>query len=134
MDIKEMIDKISALKAFKDHINTAIRDEQEAQAIYSKMTVQADKSGARADSSEICGIRDQEHAHENKFRNMLKNTEQSITEFERKVKEEQRKKDEENRKREAERKLKETKNRYVKGIEKMGGVPGYVGKVAGRFH
>lgn len=91
MDTSELTGKISVLKVFKEQINTAIRDEQEAQRIYDKMMTQADKAGARADSSQIRGIRDQEHDHENKFRNMLKNTDQSITEFERRVKDEQRK-------------------------------------------
>jgi rubrerythrin len=114
IDISKLTDQISALKTFKDQINTAIRDEQEAQAIYSKMTTQADKAGARSDSSEIRGIRDQEHTHETKFRNMLKNTEQSITEFERKVKEEQKKQAEEKRrKEEQERQRKEQESRRI---------------------
>ncbi len=57
------------------------------------MITQADKADARADSSQIRGIRDQEHDHENKFRNMLKNTEVSIVEFERRMKDEQRQKE-----------------------------------------
>ncbi len=47
----ELTNKISALKIFKDQILVAIRDEQEAQRIYDKMMIQADKVGARADSS-----------------------------------------------------------------------------------
>ena len=93
VDISELTGKISALKAFKDQILVAIRDEQEAQQIYNKMMAQADKAGARADSSQIRGIRDQEHDHENKFKAMLKNTEASIAEFERKVKDERRQKE-----------------------------------------
>lgn len=92
-DISELTGKISALKAFKDQILVAIRDEQEAQQIYNKMMAQADKAGARADFSQIRGIRDQEHDHENKFKAMLKNTEASIAELERKVKDEQRQKE-----------------------------------------
>ncbi len=106
-DISELTGRITALKVFKEQINTAIRDEQEAQAIYSKMTTQADKAGARADSSEIRGIRDQEHTHENKFRNMLRNTDTTIIESERKVKEDElqkRRKEEQERQREQQRK------------------------------
>lgn len=127
INIKELMDKISALKDFKIQINTAIRDEQEAQRIYDKMIITADKAGARADSRQIREIINQERVHETRFSDMLKNTEVSIAEFERSVKDEQR------RKEEVERKLKEIKDRYVKSIEKMGGVEGYIGKVAGRF-
>lgn len=51
VDISELTGKISALKVFKDQINTAIRDEQEAQRMYDKMAAQADKAGARTYSS-----------------------------------------------------------------------------------
>lgn len=104
IDRSELTNKISALKAFKDQILVAIRDEQEAQQIYNKMMAQADKAGARADSSQIRGIRDQEHDHENKFKAMLKNTEVSIAEFESRLKKEQddrMKREEEQRKRAA---------------------------------
>jgi rubrerythrin len=111
-DIKELTDKISALNAFKEQINTAIRDEQEAQVIYSKMITQADKAGARTYSSEIRGIKDQEHTHENKFRDMLRNMLCSVNEFERKVKEEQKKQvEEKRRKEEQERQRKEQESR-----------------------
>lgn len=110
MDTSELTGKISVLKVFKEQINTAIRDEQEAQRIYDKMISQADKADARVSgiiifrkesySSDIRGIRDQEHTHEGKFQNMLKNTEYSISAIERMLKDEQRKKDEERRKKE----------------------------------
>jgi len=101
-DLSELTNKISALKIFKDQILVAIRDEQEAQQIY-KMMAQADKADARVSgiiiyrkesySSEIRGIRDQEHTHEGRFRSMLKNTEDSISEIEKMLKDERRQKE-----------------------------------------
>jgi len=102
-DISELTNKLSALKIFKDQILLAIKDEQEAQRIYDKMMLQADAC-ARADSSQIRGIRDQERDHEYKFKNMLKNTEVSIDDFERKLKDEQRRlADQQRREQEAQR-------------------------------
>jgi len=84
------------------------------------MMTQADRAGTRADSGQIRGIRDQEHDHENKFKNMLKNTEVSIAEFERKVKDEQRQKEVQQ---EIERRKKEDEDRR-KREEEQRKVPG----------
>ncbi len=119
VDVSELKDKISTLNVFKEQINTAIRDEQEAQRIYDKMINQADKTDAKvygiiiyrteSYSSELREIKGQEHTHEGKFKNMLKNIEDSIRiietmreDLERmKVEEERRKREEEDRKRRA---------------------------------
>jgi rubrerythrin len=102
MDLSELTDKISALKVLKEQINIAIRDEQEAQAIYDKMTSLAGKARSASARDQIHEIRGQEHTHEIKFKSMLKDTEQSIIEYERMMKEEQKKQAEEKRRKEKE--------------------------------
>jgi rubrerythrin len=107
MEIKETIDKISALKALKEQINIAIRDEQEAWRVYDKMISQARQARTSSGISEIQVIRDQERDHETKFKTMLRTTERNITEYERLLKEQRNQAEEQRRKEEQERQRKE---------------------------
>jgi rubrerythrin len=115
----ELTNKISALKVFKDQINDAIRDEQEAQRKYDKMLPQADKAGAKFASSQIRSIRGQEHTHEGNFRDMLRNTEQSITEDERTLQEDQRRLADE-QKREMEEQRERLNRAHIDNIRRRG--------------
>lgn len=119
--IQEITANIAALKELESQISKAIPDEQEAQRMYDKMASQSDKvasginiqshsSEIRKYTSEIRGIKDQEHTHENKFREMQRNINSLLMQEvnrknveERKLTEERRKKeDEDRRKREEE--------------------------------
>lgn len=135
IDLRELTNKISALKALKPQIEDAIRDELDAQKMYGTMMYAAERiealgRNAAVESSKIRNINAQERDHEKVFREMLKNTERNIKEYEQQLKDEQRKlADEKQKKEETARKKRDEEQRRARedAARKAPLKPGYYG-------